>query len=470
MADLELCYSSANELVRRIRTMELSPVEVVRNSLERIEDVNPKLNCFCFTCPEEALDKAHTAEQAVMSGDELGPLHGVPIAIKDLTPTKGKTTTLGSKVYADWAPDEDAQVVKDLIGAGAIMVGKTTTSEFAHSGFTHSPLWGVTRNPWNTDRTPGGSSGGSGAAVASGCVPLAEGSDAGGSVRIPAAVCGTVGLKPSLGRIPMTVLPTVYDNITHIGPLARTIDDAAIFLAATQGPFELDIMSVGTPINVEVPVPSDVRGMKLALSEDMGFVAVEDDVLSNLHACADALRDAGAEVDVVDVRWDNSMVEAWEMVWAVWHAAYFRQHLQDRRHDLSPAVVSLIEMGSEMSAVDFKKTEFVRTKQWHKLCRIFETYDALLCPTCAMTAQPAENTDDMYGEQLSDGRYRHYEMAAAFNNVSQCPALSVPSGWSSDGLPTALQIVGHRFDDLTALLIGAAVENVRPWADRRPDI
>ena len=288
MADLDLCYSSANELVRRIRARELSPVEVVRYSLERIEDVNPKLNCFCFTYPEEALDKAHTAEQAMMSGDELGPLHGVPIVIKDLTPTKGKTTTLGSKVYADWVPDEDAQVVKDLIGAGAIMVGKTTTSEFAHSGFTHSPLWGVTRNPWNTDRTPGGSSGGSGAAVASGCVALAEGSDAGGSVRIPAAVCGTVGLKPSLGRIPMTVLPTVYDNITHFGPLARTIDDAAIFLAVTQGPFEPDITSVGTPINVEVPVPSDVRGMKLALSEDMGFVAVEDDVLSNLHACADA--------------------------------------------------------------------------------------------------------------------------------------------------------------------------------------
>ena len=470
MADLDLCYTSASELVQRIRAKELSPVEVVRNSLERIEEVNPKLNCFCFTYPEEALGKARAAEQAVMSGNELGPLHGVPIAIKDLTPTKGKTTTLGSKVYADWVPDEDAQIVKDLTGAGAIMIGKTTTPEFAHSGFTHSPLWGVTRNPWNTDRTPGGSSGGSGAAVASGCVPLAEGSDAGGSVRAPAALCGTVGMKPSLGRIPMTVLPTVYDNITCFGPLARTIDDAAVFLAVTQGPFEPDITSVGTPINVDVPVPSDVRGMKLALSEDLGFVSVEDDVLSNLHACADALRDAGAQVDVVDVRWDNSMHETWYMIWAVWQAAYFGQHLQDHRHELTPTLVSLIESGFEMKAVDYKRTEFVRTKQWHELCRIFETYDALLCPTCPMTAQPAENTGDMYGAQLSDGRYRHYEMNAVFNNVAQCPALSVPSGWSSDGLPTALQIVGHRFDDLTVLRVGAAVEAMRPWANRRPDI
>ncbi|MBT7613746.1 MAG: amidase, partial [Rhodospirillaceae bacterium] len=167
MADLDLCFTSATELARRIATGEMSPVDIVENSLARIEEVNPALNCFCFVFPEEARQKAKEAEAAVEAGKPLGPLHGVPIAIKDFTPTKGKTTTMGSKVYADNVPDDDAQVVKDLLGAGAIMVGKTTTPEFAHDSFTHSPLWGTTRNPWNPERTPGGSSGGSGAAVAS---------------------------------------------------------------------------------------------------------------------------------------------------------------------------------------------------------------------------------------------------------------------------------------------------------------
>ena len=200
MADLELCYTPATELARRIRAKKISPVEAVKNSLARIAEINPKLNCFCFVYPEDALQKAREAEAAVTAGKPLGPLHGVPIAIKDLTPTKGKRTTLGSYTHEHWVPDYDAVIVEKLAGAGAIMLGKTTTPEFAYSSFTESPLWGITRNPWNPERTPGGSSGGSGAAVASGCVPLAEGTDMGGSVRIPAAWCGIVGLKPKIGR------------------------------------------------------------------------------------------------------------------------------------------------------------------------------------------------------------------------------------------------------------------------------
>ena len=179
-----------------------------------------------------------------MRASRWARLHGLPIAIKDLTPTPGKTTTLGSKVFEHWAPDHDAPIVERLLGAGAILVGKTTTPEFAHSGFTQSPLWGISRNPWNPERTPGGSSGGSAAAVATGCVALAEGSDAGGSVRIPAAMCGCVGLKPSLGRIPLAILPTVFEQYCHFGPLARTIDDAALFLSVTEGPDERDILSL----------------------------------------------------------------------------------------------------------------------------------------------------------------------------------------------------------------------------------
>ena len=291
MTDLDLAYTPATELARRIRARELSPVEVVENSLARIDEVNPALNCFCFTYPDEALDKARDAEQAVMDGKPLGPLHGVPLAIKDLTPTKGKRTTLGSCSHEHNVPDHDAVIVEKLLGAGAIMVGKTMTPEFAYSSYTESPLWGITRNPWNTERSPGGSSGGSGAAVASGCVPFAEGSDMGGSVRIPAALCGITGLKPSFGRIPFEILPSQFDQISHFGPLARTVGDAALFLSVAQGPDERDIQSQKPALDIPIPPPTDLSGMSLALCPNLGYYALHPDVEANCRAAAGELFD-----------------------------------------------------------------------------------------------------------------------------------------------------------------------------------
>src|SRR5216683_4044669 len=250
MTDRELAFASAVDLGRIIATRTVSPVEVVSNALSRIDEVNPKLNCFCFIWRDEALEAAHSAAQAIARGEAVGPLHGVPVALKDTTPTAGHRTTLGSYTHENWIPDRDAYIVGALRRAGAIIIGKTTTPEFAHTLVTDSPLWGVTRNPWNLERTPGGSSGGSGAAVASGCVPLAEGTDMGGSVRIPAAWCGLVGLKPSFGRIPLDFLPTQFDTIQHFGPLARTVDDARLFLSVAQGPSERDVMSLAPPLNL----------------------------------------------------------------------------------------------------------------------------------------------------------------------------------------------------------------------------
>src|SRR3954453_8991062 len=227
-------------LAQAIATGERSPVEIVAAALERAHAVQPTLNCFTAIW-DDATAAAEQSAAAVARGDELGPLHGVPVAVKDTTPVAGRRTTLGSYAYEHWVPDHDAYIVTALRRAGAVIVGQTTSPEFAHTLQTDSPLWGVTRNPHAPDRTPGGSSGGSGAAVASGCVPLAEGSDMGGSVRIPASWCGVVGLKPSLGRIPMDVLPGLFDSISHHGPLARCADDARLFLAATQGPDDADI-------------------------------------------------------------------------------------------------------------------------------------------------------------------------------------------------------------------------------------
>ena len=252
MIDLDLAFLSAIDQARLVRGGEISPVELVDNALQRIDDVNPALNCFCFVWDDLARKDARAAADAVSSGASLGPLHGVPIALKDTTPTAGQRTTLGSYAFADFVPLHDAWIATALRRAGAIVVGKTTSPEFAHTLLTDSPLWGVTRNPWDPTRTPGGSSGGSAVAVATGCVALAEGSDMGGSVRIPAAWCGIVGLKPGLGRIPMDVLPGLFDSISHHGPLARSVADARLFLQVTQGPDDADVMSVAAPLDLAV--------------------------------------------------------------------------------------------------------------------------------------------------------------------------------------------------------------------------
>ena len=263
MPDLDLCFTPATELAARYRRRELSPVEVVDNALARIEQVNPALNCFAFTYPEEARAAARGAEAAFARGDDPGPLAGVPLAIKDLTPTAGRRTTLGSRAFEHNVPERSALIVERLEQAGAIMVGKTTTPEFAYSSFTDSPLWGITRNPWDLSRSPGGSSGGSGAAVAAGCVPLAEGSDMGGSIRIPASWSGVVGLKPTVGRIPLDFLPSQVDLIHHVGPLARTIDDARAFLRATAGPSDRDLISLPA-IDLDRPLDRSARGLRSA--------------------------------------------------------------------------------------------------------------------------------------------------------------------------------------------------------------
>ena len=471
MANLDLCYTPATELSRLYRSREISPVEVVENSLARIDEVNPTLNCFCFTYPEEAIAAARESERRLSAGT-AGPLEGVPLAIKDFTPTRGKTTTRGSKLLENWVPDYSAVVVERLEAAGAIMVGKTTTPEFATSGFTDSPLWGITRNPWNPARTPGGSSGGSGAAVASGCVPFAEGTDMGGSVRIPAALCGIAGLKPSIGRIPMDIIDTVYDNISHFGPLARSVGDAALFLDVAQGPHPSDIQSLPR-CELSLPPAGDLRGMRFAFDVTLGFYAVEAGVEANLRATVDALRDAGAVVDEIELGWDRNIVDLWNNTWGVFMAAAYDRltdtPLDENRERMSEGLVRLIEAGRRFSAVDARNWEFERSRYWHGLAAVLEDYHALLCPTMAITAPPVEMRDWDFDRVNEQGLTEFMDMTSPFNYTAQCPVLSVPSGFA-DGLPTAVQIVARRYDDALTLNIGAAIENIMPWSQLRPEI
>jgi Asp-tRNA(Asn)/Glu-tRNA(Gln) amidotransferase A subunit family amidase len=469
MANLDLSYRSAIDLARMIRTGQVSPVEAVRHSLDRIAAINPKLNAFCFIYEEEALTNAKEAERAIRENRPVGPLHGVPIALKDFTATKGKRTTLGSYAYEQWVPDKDAVVARRLLDAGAILVGKTTTPEFAASGFTESPLWGITRNPWDPNRTPGGSSGGSGVAVATGCVPLADGTDSGGSIRIPAGLCGIVGLKPSFGRIPMEALPTLFDQLSHFGPLARTVEDAALFLRVTQGPDDVDIQSL-PPLPLPDPLARSVKGLKLAYSINLGFHTVDADIAANTRKAVAALAEAGAEVQEVVLPWTSELEDAWYRHWAVLLAACFGESLKTHRERMDPRLVALMERGLGMNAVEFKRIELLRTHQWQSLATILATYDALLCPTIAIPAPAVGGGDQDFCYTDADGRYHGFDMTAVFNFVSQCPVLSVPSGSSREGLPTGLQIVGRRFDDSTVLTIGATLEDWMPWRDRKPPI
>lgn len=469
MIDRDLAFTPAVQLAEMIAARAASPTEVISNALARIEEVNPKLNCFCFVWHEEALEAAQAATQAVARGERLGPLHGIPVALKDTTPTAGHRTTLGSYTHEHWIPERDAYIVGALRRAGAIVVGKTTTPEFAHTLITDSPLWGVTRNPWNLERTPGGSSGGSAAAVAAACVPLAEGTDMGGSVRIPAAWCGIVGLKPGLGRIPMDTLPGLFDLMSHHGPLTRTVDDARLFLQVTQGPDDADILSVPCPLDLRSPIPSSIGGMRLALSIDLGLWAVDPAIEAAVRAAAAALRAAGASVEEVEVRVTRSDQTAWFDLWGVFMATYYGHLVEQYRDKMDPEVLKLIERGNSLSAVHIKRLELHRTDLWRRVSAVLRTHDALLCPAMATGPSPAAKADQRKVHH-DDGRYHGADMTGVFNLIGPCPALSVPCGFDDDCLPVGLQVVGRRWREDTVLRIGGAVEAALPQARRRPPI
>ena len=295
-----VCYTSAVELARRMRHKELSPVEIVTAFIRRIEAINPKVNAFCTLTFDSALDEAKRAEQAVMEGKPLGPLHGVPFSVKDLVYTKGVRTMRGSKIFEHFFPQEDAPLVERLKKAGGIMMGKTTTPEFGHKGMTDSPVTGVTRNPWNPDMTPGGSSGGAAAQVAAGMTPLAVGTDGGGSIRIPASFTGIYGLKPTYGRVP--VYPaSALDSLAHAGSMTRTVGDAALMLSVMAGPHEADPLSLeGLPDHYQGKLLEGIQGLRVAWSPNLGFVPVVEKQIAVITAeAARAFEELGSHVEKV---------------------------------------------------------------------------------------------------------------------------------------------------------------------------
>lgn len=461
---------SATRVLGAIKAREVSVSEVVDASLERAEQAQEDCNCFTAIFAEQSRDQALRADEMLaQDGDACaGPIFGLPIGIKDFTPTKGQLTTSGSVLLKDHIATRDAVVAERLKKAGGIVIGKTTTPEFAHSGMTSSPLWGATSNPWDTTRSSGGSSGGSGVAVTRKAVYLAEGSDMGGSIRIPASFCGCVGLKPSKGRIPMDALGSVFDHISHFGPLARSVDDAALFLKITQGAFEPDIQSQRNPMPIPDLLQSDAKGLRLAISPDLGIYNVDPEIVANLKESVSALEDAGAQVDWVDLDWPVDYIKHWEDYWGVFLAAQFGHHLEQHRDRMDPELVGLMEAGMKIDAVTMERGAIVRTEQWHKMAELFETYDALICPTTAKVAPPVNANESDFTTFCDNGRYNALDMTAIFNNVSVCPAIAVPNGFTKAGLPTSVQAVGRRFDDPMVLRIAKCLEARAPWDNWQP--
>ena len=468
MSSAELCFTPATELARLIRARQISPVELTRAVLERVERLNPIVNAFCTVTADAALAAAREAEQAAMKGELRGPIHGIPFSIKDLHLTKGVRTMSGSFIFEGRVPDVDPPVVRRLKQAGGVMLGKTTTPEFGWKGLGDSPLTGITRNPWNRGTTTGGSSAGAGAATAAGLGPIHQGSDGAGSIRIPSGFCGIYGLKPSFGRVPMWPV-TNNDYASHMGPMAQTVADAALMLSVMAGPDEWDRTSLETaPDDYVGKLTAGIKGLKVAFSPDLGGVPVDAEVASVVKQAARAFEDLGCVVDEVKPGFADSH-DLIRCLWSAHEAGNYAQYLPQWRDRMDPGFVACIEDGLRYSMVDYVEARGQKLAYWDTVRPLFEKFDLLLTPTLSVAAFPVGRLNPEHWRQHAWDWIGWASFSYPFNFTGQ-PAASAPAGFTSDGLPVGLQIVGRRFADLTVLQASAAFEAARPWAQRRPPL
>jgi len=468
--DLDLCYMTATEALAQFKSKKLSPVELLKALIARSKDVNPKLNALTYTFYDRAIDQAKKAEAKYMRGRPR-PLEGIPVAIKDFHPVKGEITTLGSKSLKDFRPNYTAPTVERLFAAGAIMHCRTTTPEFAHAGTCHSPLWGITRNAWNQEYGPGGSSGGAGSAVASGMTTLADGTDGGGSIRIPASASGIFGYKPPFGRNPLD-RDHPLETILHYGPMTRSVADGALMQNVMSGPYPGDICSLRDKVVIPETLES-IKGWKVALSIDLGYYEVDTEVQKNTREAAKVFKSLGCKVEEVNVGWNYGSLDAWSTHWEGLFGALCGDLLPRWRFELDPYVVKLLERGLTHSAARLYRCNLVRGEMYKTLAPILDQYNVLICPTLAVPAVKAYHQNDdpdftINGKKIS--AHVQWVMTYPFNLMGQCPAASVPSGFASNGVPTGLQIVGKTYDDLSVFRAAAAFEAAKPWRNERPQL
>lgn len=472
MDTTELCFTPATELAAAIRGRQLSPVAVVDAVLARIEALNPQLNAFLAVDAEGARTAARQAEAAVMRGDELGLLHGLPVSLKDLEPTAGLRCTYGSKFYENNIATVDGLVTERVKRAGGIITGKTNTPNYGHKDMTDNRLGPPCRNPWKLDRTPGGSSGGAAAAVAAGLGPLAHGTDGAGSIRIPAALSGVYGFKPSYGRIPNWPNPDIWTGRTHHGPLTRTVADAALMLQALAGPDARDPLSIdNVPDDYQTAVarPLEVmRGLRVAWIADFGYAPVDPEVRRLSERAAQRFADFGCTVEAVNPGWRDPRDIA-GLAWYVSYAARLGAQYDENPGWMDATLAEMIEAGRRASGVEHVRTSIDRTTFYQEALRFFADYDLLLTPQMPLGAWSVDEWPATIDGKPTPSMFDRLSFTFPFNMTGQ-PAASVPCGFTSEGLPVALQIVGRWHADTLVLQASAAFEQAQPWAQVRPAV
>ncbi|MDE0779624.1 MAG: amidase family protein [Alphaproteobacteria bacterium] len=455
----EFDYMSASEMRLRVARKDISPVALTQRALTRADDVQPKLNAFFELMPEDAMAAAQAAEDAVMRGDGLGALHGIPLSVKDLIAVGGVRFALGSKTMAENVAAEDAPAVERARAAGGIVIGKTTTSEFGCKPVGDSPLTGITRNPWDTDKTPGGSSAGAAASVAAGVTPFALGTDGGGSVRIPASFTGLAGIKGSFARVP--VWPTsATPTLAHVGPLARSVRDAALLFSAIAGYDARDPFSIAGPVpDVLGACDKSVEGLRVAWSPTLGYARPNADVVAVVEAAVRKFEDAGAIVEQVDDVFEADPADLWTAEFYAGVGIKLRDFLQNQRDKLDPAVADILEPALDQDMQDYYTKVFSRYALRDRMTELFTRYDVLLSPVLPVSSlEVGKNIPDTHADRnLVSWVYYTYP----FNLTGQ-PAGAVCAGLSPDGMPVGLQAVGRYLDEATVVRAMAFVERMQP--------
>jgi amidase len=458
----DLTFTAATELRDLIRSRQVSPVDILESVLARAEDVQSRLFPFMTLDAEAARTAAKVAEAAVMRQQPLGALHGIPISIKDLDPTRGLRTTYGSKFSEHNVPTFDSAVVERVRAAGGIIFAKTNTPSYGHKDSCDNLLMPPTRNPWKPDRTSGASSGGAAVAVAVGAGPLAHGTDGAGSIRIPASLCGVFGLKPSFGRVPYWPNADIWAARSHIGPITRTVRDAGLLLSVMAGPDPRDPMTLDATdqdfLAACEPGQLSGPGLKVAWSADFGYANVDPEVRQVTEAAAQRFEELGCRVEAVDPGWDNPAPWA-ETLWHTNMAARFSVQLDERPDWFEPSLRGMIEAGRRLSGLDVGRAQLARTAFYNQAQQFMAGYDLLLTPQMPCVAWPVD--------QQSESIFDHLPFTFPFNGTGW-PAASVPCGFNAEGLPIGLQIVAPWHQDAACLRAAAAFEALQPWQARHP--
>jgi Asp-tRNA(Asn)/Glu-tRNA(Gln) amidotransferase A subunit family amidase len=460
----ELCFLSAVEATRLFRSKELSPVELLEALITQSERVEPDINAFSDTFFEQAMEQARLAETKYVNEQAVGLLEGIAVAIKDEVDVKGQRNTEGSLIHEHRMACEDAILVARLRSEGAIFHARSTCPEFCSLWNTQSRLFGVTRNPWNLEITPGGSSGGSGASLAAGTATLASGSDIGGSIRFPASMCGIVGFKPPYGRVPETYAPFNLEPYCQNGPMARTVADTALMQNVMSGRHPLDAASTLPGVNIPLSFEGDLSGMRIAFSMDFGYLDVEADVVRNTLETIERLKGLGADMVETDMNWPPDIEQAYFGHMDELFSAAIAFYLEKERELLCDYTIYLAEQGlqRQQDPFSFYNAGCTEALMYEEFGALMEKFDAFVCPTVTSNRLKAD-FNPVHDDYIINGKVLDFDLKFStchhFNMMGRCPAISVPSGLGDNGVPTGLQICSKAFDDVAVFKVAAALES-----------